>query len=95
MTRPPVTLPLTEARCPESRAKPCSQAHGCARALVAADRGRPLHDYSVDRNPWLGCPGYLPASACRMSKQPGRLCMTRRGGWCDNGIRNDCNNEQE
>lgn len=71
MTRSPVTLPLTEARCPDARAKPCSQAHGCARALVAADQGRPLRDYSTDRTTWFGCPGYLPASSCRGVKPAG------------------------
>ena len=71
MIRPPVTLPLTEARCPETRVKPCSQSHGCARALVSADKGRPLRDYSTERNPWLGCTGYLQASACRSTKPAG------------------------
>ena len=68
MIRPPVTLDITIARCPDSRARPCHQAHGCARALVAADRGRPVHDYSTERSQWMGCPGYLPANAFRGTK---------------------------
>lgn len=71
MIRPPITLAPAIARCPSSRAKPCNQSHACARALVAADKGRPVHDYSTERSQWMGCPGYLPAESFRDVQKAG------------------------
>lgn len=82
MIRPPVTLPPAEPRCPDTRAKPCSSAGSCARALVAADQGRPLRDFSPERNQWLGCPGYLPASAYRATKAAGPTVHDAPEGLC-------------
>lgn len=69
MQRPPLILPIAEARC---CAPACNRVECCARRLVAHDRGRPVEDYSASQG-WRpdGCRGFLLITAAmRQPAQP-------------------------
>lgn len=61
MINAPVNIPLTMARCPDTRTEPCSKSGSCARALASA-AGRAVQDYSIEMRDSVGaCTYYLPA----------------------------------
>ena len=70
MTRHPVVLPISDARCPSTRMVPCSVANDCARALVDGV-GRYVQDYSIEpRGPGNACPHYIDAASHRPPPAP-------------------------
>lgn len=78
-----LTLPATEPRC-DGRARYCDRASACARALVAADKGRPLMDYTSQTLGWTAkdCPGYRNPAECREQRpaRAGRVFDAPEGG---------------
>lgn len=65
----PVNLPLSVARCPDTRTEDCGQASGCAHALVAHLKGRPVQDFSIEAKVVVSgraqCPRWMDASLFR------------------------------